>query len=316
VTRPAATASATPASQGLIRARHRSYEALLAAGCQRIFVDRAGKTTARPGLDELLAQLRRGDTLVMWRLDRLGRSLRHLVDTVAHLDERGVSFVTFTESIDPSTPGGRLGATELDHPPEGPTLRKADITGSEGRRRRRAFYAYSAFVARNPCGKVAAPLTLPADLNTLEGQVRSLVVAAATVSLSMLMPSGVANAVYNDDQVICSSGPSGAACTRYQWDPAGPNSRTRGSADPATNYWITINTVQLHELYYDSFGWHDYLARQAYGSYSTTFQAVYTSDYRQSNSYCSNYYGYMTYSTYYGSYYEQTATSGQKCPTV
>lgn len=142
---------------------------------------------------------------------------------------------------------------------------------------------------------------------------RSLVVATATVALAMLMPSGVANAVYNDDKIVCGSGPSGSVCTRYQWDPAGPNSRTRGSADPAANYYIIINSVQLHEIYSDSFGSHDYLAREAYGSYSTGFQAVYTTDYRQSSYYCSTYYGYMTYSTYYGNYYQQTGTSGQKC---
>ena len=85
------------------------HDALTAAGCDRIFVDKAsGKLASRPALDELLEQVGPGDTVVVWRLDRLGRSLRHLLETVAGLEQRGVSFVSLTENIDTSTPGGRL----------------------------------------------------------------------------------------------------------------------------------------------------------------------------------------------------------------
>ncbi len=84
-------------------------DALTTAGCDRIFVDKAsGKLESRPALDDLLAQVRRGDTVVVWRLDRLGRSLKHLIETVQDLEQRGVAFVSLTESIDTSTPGGRL----------------------------------------------------------------------------------------------------------------------------------------------------------------------------------------------------------------
>ncbi len=84
-------------------------DALTAAGCDRIFVDKAsGKLASRPALDDLLEQLRPGDTVVVWRLDRLGRSLRHLLETVADFERRGVSFISLTENIDTSTPGGRL----------------------------------------------------------------------------------------------------------------------------------------------------------------------------------------------------------------
>ncbi len=84
-------------------------DALQAAGCDRIFVDKAsGKLESRPALDALLEQARPGDSVVVWRLDRLGRSLRHLIETVADLEHRGVAFVSLTESIDTSTPGGRL----------------------------------------------------------------------------------------------------------------------------------------------------------------------------------------------------------------
>ena len=85
------------------------HDALTAAGCQRIFVDRAsGKLEHRPGLDTMLEQLRPGDSVTVWRLDRLGRSLRHLIDVVADLEARGVAFRSLMESIDTSTPGGKL----------------------------------------------------------------------------------------------------------------------------------------------------------------------------------------------------------------
>lgn len=84
-------------------------EALRAAGCERIYTDKAsGASTARPLLREALDQLRTGDTLVVWRLDRLGRSLPHLVDVLADLDGRGVQFRSLSEGMDTSTAAGRL----------------------------------------------------------------------------------------------------------------------------------------------------------------------------------------------------------------
>src|SRR5437764_4879442 len=84
-------------------------DALKAAGCERLLTDTAsGAKTERPGLAKALEQLRSGDTLVVWRLDRLGRSLRHLIDTLLALDQRGVGFKSLTESIDTTTPGGKL----------------------------------------------------------------------------------------------------------------------------------------------------------------------------------------------------------------
>jgi len=84
-------------------------DALNAVGVDRIFTDKAsGAVASRPALDELLNQLRPGDCLVVWRLDRLGRSLRHLIDLFADLEARGVEVRSLTESLDTSTPGGRL----------------------------------------------------------------------------------------------------------------------------------------------------------------------------------------------------------------
>jgi len=84
-------------------------DALTAAGCERIFTDQAsGTQDARPGLDAALAFLRQGDVLVTWKLDRLGRSLPHLIATVKALDAQGIGFRSLTEAIDSTTPGGRL----------------------------------------------------------------------------------------------------------------------------------------------------------------------------------------------------------------
>lgn len=84
-------------------------DALTAAGCDRIFRDIAsGKLDSRPGLDDALDYLRPDDTLVVWRLDRLGRSVQHLTSTVAALGARGVQFRSLTEGIDTSTPAGKL----------------------------------------------------------------------------------------------------------------------------------------------------------------------------------------------------------------
>src|SRR3712207_6413543 len=84
-------------------------DALTAAGCERLFTDTAsGSLADRPGLTEALTHLRSGDTLVVWRLDRLGRSLKHLIETVTALSERGVGFRSLQEQIDTTTSGGKL----------------------------------------------------------------------------------------------------------------------------------------------------------------------------------------------------------------
>ena len=88
---------------------HLQVDALQRAGCYRVFTETAsGARADRSALEQLLDQLRPGDTLVVWKLDRLGRSLRHLVDTVSGLAERGVGFRSLQESIDTTTPGGKL----------------------------------------------------------------------------------------------------------------------------------------------------------------------------------------------------------------
>ena len=85
-------------------------DALGHAGCGRIFEDRgvSGARAERPGLGQALAYVRDGDVLVVWKLDRLGRSLPHLIETVTALERRGAGLRSLTEAIDTTTPGGRL----------------------------------------------------------------------------------------------------------------------------------------------------------------------------------------------------------------
>ena len=84
-------------------------DALTAEGCEKLFTDVAsGARTERPGLAQALEFCRTGDTLVVWKLDRMGRSMSHLIETVRHLEDHGVGFRSLTEHVDTTTPGGRL----------------------------------------------------------------------------------------------------------------------------------------------------------------------------------------------------------------
>lgn len=84
-------------------------DALKKAGCDRIYHDIAsGIKTERPGLEEALNQLRQEDVLVVWKLDRLGRSIQHLIQTVKQLNEQKIGFKSLQENIDTTTSGGKL----------------------------------------------------------------------------------------------------------------------------------------------------------------------------------------------------------------
>lgn len=84
-------------------------DALKAAGCEKIFVDQiSGTTSNRPKLDKALAKLNKGDVFTVWRLDRLGRSLPHLIEVISDLKGKGAEFQSLSESIDTTTAGGRL----------------------------------------------------------------------------------------------------------------------------------------------------------------------------------------------------------------
>ena len=84
-------------------------EALTKAGCKKIFDDKiSGSRSERPGLTKVLEILREKDTLVVWKLDRLGRSVKNMVDLVGELHKQGVQFKSLTDSIDTGTPSGRF----------------------------------------------------------------------------------------------------------------------------------------------------------------------------------------------------------------
>ena len=87
-------------------------DALEQTGCYRVFTETAsGARSDRPVLEQVLDQLRPGDTLVVWKLDRLGRSLRHLVDTITSLADRGIGFRSLQEAIDTTTPAASSSST-------------------------------------------------------------------------------------------------------------------------------------------------------------------------------------------------------------
>lgn len=84
-------------------------DALEKVGCERVIVDKAsGKDTNRPGLNTIKEVLRDGDILIVWRLDRLGRSLKDLIEWVNYLDEKGVALKSLEEAIDTTTATGKL----------------------------------------------------------------------------------------------------------------------------------------------------------------------------------------------------------------
>jgi DNA invertase Pin-like site-specific DNA recombinase len=84
-------------------------DALKSAGCEEVYTDViSGVKSQRPGLDNALSHLRKGDILVVWKLDRLGRSIQHLIHTINALLDKKIGFMSIQENIDTSTSGGKL----------------------------------------------------------------------------------------------------------------------------------------------------------------------------------------------------------------
>jgi DNA invertase Pin-like site-specific DNA recombinase len=90
------------------------HDALILAGCHAIYEDRiSGMSRSRDGLDAALADITAGDRLVVWRLDRLGRSLRHVMTVIEELTERGAGVVSICENLDTGTEAGQIYSTIL-----------------------------------------------------------------------------------------------------------------------------------------------------------------------------------------------------------
>jgi DNA invertase Pin-like site-specific DNA recombinase len=128
-------------------------DALTRAGCDKIFTDTAsGAKIDRPGLAEAMSHLRSGDTLVVWRLDRLGRTLKHLIATITDLNEQGIGFKSLQESIDTTTSGGKLifhvfGAlAEFERE----VIRERTRAGLQAARARGRFGGRPSILARDP----------------------------------------------------------------------------------------------------------------------------------------------------------------------
>src|SRR5579885_103637 len=84
-------------------------DALKEAHCERVFTDKkTGSRNDRPGLEDALSHLRAGDTLIVWKLDRLGRTVKGLVDLVAELESKQINFKSLTEGIDTTSSAGRF----------------------------------------------------------------------------------------------------------------------------------------------------------------------------------------------------------------
>ncbi|MEM7544177.1 MAG: recombinase family protein [Pseudomonadota bacterium] len=115
-------------------------DALKAAGCKIIYGDHgvSGKIRRRAGLDELLSKLKKGDTLVVWKLDRLGRSTIHLLQIMSDLRERGIDFQALTQGIDTTTAVGRMlfGQLAVFAEFERETISERTKAGMEAARRR------------------------------------------------------------------------------------------------------------------------------------------------------------------------------------
>jgi len=161
-------------------------DALKTAGCEKIFEDTAsGVKTDRPGLADALTFARQGDTLTVWKLDRLGRSLSHLIKLIKELADRGVGFKSLQENIDTTTPTGRLffhimaSLAEFERE----LIRERTRAGLEAAKRRGAKSGRK-FLLNNEQLKIMKTLLAEPDHNTAS-VARVLNVSARTIKRNM-----------------------------------------------------------------------------------------------------------------------------------
>lgn len=157
------------------------HDALEGNGCVRVFTDVAsGAHETRPELAACLDYLRPDDTLVVWKLDRLGRSVRHLVETVAELDQRGVHVRSLSDGIDTSTSAGRMVAgifaVLAEHERE--LIRERTVAGMQAARHRGATIGRPRVMDDD---KTAAAIAMRADGASLRAIGEALGVSKATI---------------------------------------------------------------------------------------------------------------------------------------
>jgi DNA invertase Pin-like site-specific DNA recombinase len=144
-------------------------DALEKAGCEQIFQEKVtGKLRERPELSQCLRTLRTGDTLVVWKLDRLARSLKDLVEIVQDLNDREVGFKSLTEAIDTTSSGGRLvfhifgSLAEFEHD----LIRERTIAGLQAARARGRKGGRKPSMSASEVKKAAAMLSDPTITKT------------------------------------------------------------------------------------------------------------------------------------------------------
>ncbi len=142
-------------------------DALKQTGCEKIFTDTmSGAKAERPGLQEAMNHLRARDTLVVWRLDRLGRTLKQLIATITDLSEQEIGFKSLQEHMDTTTSGGKLifhifaSLAEFERE----VIRERTIAGLQAARARGRLGGRPALQSRDP-KKVALAKTLYAGRN-------------------------------------------------------------------------------------------------------------------------------------------------------
>ncbi len=168
-------------------------DALEKAGCIKIYTDTiSGATIERKGLEEAISYLREGDTLVVWRLDRLGRSLKHLIDTITMLNNRKIGFKSLMENIDTTTSGGKLifhifGAlAEFERD----VIRERTQAGLAAARARGRLGGRPKTPALNTAKKVAMAQSLYADkTNTIDKICKTLHVSRSTFYRYLKLPA-------------------------------------------------------------------------------------------------------------------------------